>query len=323
MHHATIRLMKRIAVFASGSGTNLQTLLGWFPHKDPRAEITLVISNKQDAYALERARQAGVEAVYIPWKKNGREDFERQAQSLMQDRQIDLVVLAGFMRISSDPFVEFWRGRIINIHPSLLPDFPGLHPQQQALDAGVSHSGCTVHFVDPVLDGGDMILQKAVPVLEDDTADALAARIQPAEHEAYPQAVRLWLSGLAFPVPNLEEGTQEFGPEFLGVLKSWKEQGLEVAQRQHAVRVARLLKHWGKPELVFAGLHLSADPVVALARSADDLRLGFLGIDPLEDRKNRWEARGRLLERAEALGLKEAFEAALHETVLEWDRTTF
>ncbi|GEM46047.1 phosphoribosylglycinamide formyltransferase [Deinococcus cellulosilyticus] len=315
--------MKRIAVFASGSGTNLQTLLGWFPHKDSRATITLVISNKKEAFALERAKQAGVEAVYIPWKKNGREEFERQAQELMLERQIDLVVLAGFMRISSDAFVEHWRGRIINIHPSLLPDFPGLHPQQQALDAGVSRSGCTVHFVDNVLDGGDPILQKAVPVLSEDTAETLAARIQPAEHEAYPQAVRLWLSGLAFPVPNLSEGEAEFGPAFGQVLDTWKAQNWSVAQKQHAVRVARILRDWEKPEQVLDALLLKSSPEIALARSADELRLGFLGLEPLEERRAKWDSRDRLLERAAALNLREAFEETLSETAQEWDRTTF
>lgn len=314
--------MKRIAVFASGSGTNLQTLLGWFPHKDPRATITLVISNKKEAYALERAKQAGVEAVYIPWKKNGREEFERQAQELLQDRQIDLVVLAGFMRISSDEFVERWRGRIINIHPSLLPDFPGLHPQQQALDAGVSQSGCTVHFVDNVLDGGDQILQKAVPVLPDDTAEILAARIQPAEHEAYPQAIRLWLSGLAFPVPSVQEGEAEFGSAYSRALQVWENQTWSVTQKQHAVRVARILQAWGKADLIQQGLLLEATPEIALARSADDLRLGFLGTDPLEDRRAKWDSRERLLERAADLGLRAEFEHTLLETAQEWDRTT-
>ncbi|GGJ33082.1 phosphoribosylglycinamide formyltransferase [Deinococcus roseus] len=315
--------MKRIAVFASGSGTNLQTLLGWFPHKDPRATITLVISNKKDAYALERARTAGVEAVYIPWKKNGREEFEQQAQQLMQEKGIDLVVLAGFMRISSDDFVNAWRGRIINIHPSLLPDFPGLHPQQQALDAGVERSGCTVHFVDTVLDGGDPILQKAVPVLPEDTAETLAARIQPAEHEAYPQAVRLWLSGLAFPVPTLQEGAKEFGLEFAEVLQTWEAENWSVPQKQHAVRVARVLKDWGRPDQVISGLLLKPAPEVALARSADELRLAFVGLDALEERKAKWDSRERLLQRAEALNLRDAFDQILQTTALEWDRTTF
>jgi phosphoribosylglycinamide formyltransferase-1 len=164
----------------------------------------LVISDRREALALQKAVEAQVEAEYVPWPKSraqgaayktAREQFEQVAGRLLQDHRIDLVLLAGFMRLLSPEFVQAWQGRILNIHPSLLPQFPGLHAQRQALEAGVSESGCTVHFVDAGTDTGPIVLQRRVPVLPDDTEETLAARILEQEHQAYPEAVRQVLKG--------------------------------------------------------------------------------------------------------------------------------
>lgn len=183
----------RIAIFASGRGSNLEALLRSFPHDNPLGHVVLVVSDRRDATALQKAVQAEVEAEYVPW--SGREGFERVARGLLRDHQVDLLLLAGFMRILSPGFVREWAGRILNIHPSLLPQFPGLHPQRQAIQAGVSESGCTVHFVDEGVDTGPILLQRRVPVLPNDTEESLAARILEQEHLAYPEAVRLVLAG--------------------------------------------------------------------------------------------------------------------------------
>ncbi|MER3483317.1 MAG: phosphoribosylglycinamide formyltransferase [Meiothermus sp.] len=185
----------RIAVFASGRGSNLEALLKAFPHDNTLGHIVLVVCDNREALALRKAVEADVEAEYVPWR--GREDFEKIALGLLQDHRIDLVLLAGFMRLLSPKFVGEWAGRILNIHPSLLPAFPGLHPQKQALEAGVKESGCTVHFVDEGVDTGPVVLQKRVPVLPGDTEESLAARILGAEHQAYPEAVRMLLVGEA------------------------------------------------------------------------------------------------------------------------------
>ncbi|RDI94568.1 phosphoribosylglycinamide formyltransferase [Meiothermus sp. QL-1] len=187
----------RLAVFASGRGSNLEALLRAFPCGDSLGQVVLVVSDKPQAPALERALRAGVEAVHIPWK--GRAGFEEAAHRLLEARRIDLVLLAGFMRILSPEFVARWYGRLLNIHPSLLPAFPGLHAQRQALAAGVSESGCTVHFVDAGVDTGPIVLQRRVPVLPGDTEESLAARILAEEHRAYPEAVRRVLRGEARP----------------------------------------------------------------------------------------------------------------------------
>ncbi len=185
----------RIAVFASGRGSNLEALLEAFPPENPWGYIVLVVSDKADAGALEKAVRAGVEAVHIPWPKGGRQQFEQAALQLLAERHVDLVLLAGFMRLLSPAFVEPWMGRILNIHPSLLPNFPGLHAQKQALEARVQESGCTVHFVDTGMDTGPIILQRRVPVFPDDTEETLSARILAEEHQAYPEAVRRVLMG--------------------------------------------------------------------------------------------------------------------------------
>ncbi len=189
----------RLAVLASGRGSNLEALLKAFPPDDPLGRVVLVVSDRRQALALQKAVQAGVEAVYIPWPKGGRAQFEEAALQLLQAHRIDLVLLAGFMRLLSPGFVAAWPGRILNIHPSLLPQFPGLHAQRQALKAGVRETGCTVHFVDEGMDTGPIILQRRVPVLPGDTEESLSARILAEEHQAYPEAVRRVLRGEAWP----------------------------------------------------------------------------------------------------------------------------
>lgn len=185
----------RIAVLASGRGSNLEALLRAFPPESKEAHIVLVISDRREALALQKAVAAQIEAEYVPWPKGERAQFERVVLELLSTHRVDLLCLAGFMRVLSAEFVDAWEGRILNIHPSLLPSFPGLHAQKQALEAGVLESGCTVHFVDSGVDTGPIILQKRVKVLPDDTEETLAARILEQEHQAYPEAVRLVLAG--------------------------------------------------------------------------------------------------------------------------------
>jgi len=189
----------RMAVMASGRGSNLEALLKAFPPDHPLGRIVLVISDRREALALQKAVEAQVEAQCVPWPKRqglaGREQFERVVSQLLHDRRIDLILLAGFMRLLSPEFVQAWEGRILNIHPSLLPQFPGLFAQRQALEAGVSETGCTVHFVDAGMDTGPIVLQRRVPVLPGDTVETLADRILQQEHLAYPEAVRRVLRG--------------------------------------------------------------------------------------------------------------------------------
>ena len=184
----------RLAVFASGRGSNLRSLLAAFPPEHPLGSVCSVVSNKAEAGALSYAQDEGVPAHFIPFGKN-RAGFETAAARLLETEHIDLICLAGFMRVLSGQFVNRYAGRILNIHPSLLPRFPGLRPQQQALAAGVSESGCTVHFVDAGVDTGPVILQRRVPVYPEDDAGTLSARILRAEHAAYREAVRLVLEG--------------------------------------------------------------------------------------------------------------------------------
>jgi phosphoribosylglycinamide formyltransferase-1 len=186
---------RRVGVLISGRGSNLQALLD--AQKDGRlgGEIVVVISNVPEAAGLERARRAGVPALACPHQGKPRQDHELEVTRLLQEHAVDLVCLAGYMRLLSDTFVDAFPGRILNVHPSLLPAFPGTHPQRQALEHGAKVSGATVHFVDRTLDGGPIVLQEAVPVEDDDTEDTLAARILAAEHRLYPRAVRLVLDG--------------------------------------------------------------------------------------------------------------------------------
>lgn len=160
----------------------------------PNAEIVIIISDKADAPGLELARERGIETRAIERSGRNREEHEREIISVLREYKVDLVCLAGYMRLLSPCFVEAFRGRILNIHPSLLPAFPGLDAQRQALAHGVKVSGCTVHFVDETLDGGPIIAQRAVPVMEDDTVETLSARILEQEHKLYPEAVSLVLN---------------------------------------------------------------------------------------------------------------------------------
>ena len=160
----------------------------------PNAEIVVVISDKADAVGLALAKERGIEAFAIERRGRNREEHENEIIAVLRERRVDLVCLAGYMRLLSPCFVEAFRGRILNIHPSLLPAFPGLDAQRQALEHGVKVSGCTVHLVDESLDGGPIIAQRAVPVMEGDTVDTLSARILEQEHKLYADAVALVLS---------------------------------------------------------------------------------------------------------------------------------
>lgn len=184
----------RIAVFASGRGSNLESLLAAFGPDNRLGQVVLVVSNRSEAGALKRAAAGGVAAYHIPFGVD-RERFEGRARDLLAAENIDLICLAGFMRVLSAEFVCDYAGRLLNIHPSLLPHFPGLAAPAQALAAGVEASGCTVHFVDDGVDTGPIVLQVEVPVKADDTVETLSARILTEEHRAYPEAVRRVLSG--------------------------------------------------------------------------------------------------------------------------------
>lgn len=186
----------RIAVFASGRGSNLSSLLAAFPPGggDPLAEVVAVIGNRSKALALAIGRDAGVPVLHHSFGDD-RASFEGAAQAFLEAQRVDVIALAGFMRIFSPGFTQRWDGRILNIHPSLLPDFPGLHPVRQALDAGVPETGCTVHLVDAGVDSGPVVLQRRLRVLPGEEEPALQARIQQEEHRAYPDALRLLLSG--------------------------------------------------------------------------------------------------------------------------------
>ena len=161
----------------------------------PGAELAVVVSDQPDAAGLERARGRGIEALAVPRRGRARGEHEAEIVAALGERNVSLVCLAGFMRLLSPAFVAAYRNRILNIHPSLLPAFPGLDAQRQAVEHGVKVSGCTVHFVDETLDGGPIVVQRAVPVLDSDTPETLAARILVEEHRAYAEAVALVVSG--------------------------------------------------------------------------------------------------------------------------------
>jgi len=186
----------RTAVLISGRGSNLKSLIEATRAHDYPTEIVLVISNREDAGGLETARAAGISTRVIPHKAYAsREDFDAALDTALREADIALVAEAGFMRIHSEWFVKRWEGHIVNIHPSLLPAFPGIHVHEQALAAGVRISGCTVHFLTHELDSGPIIAQAAVPVLLDDTAETLAARVLIEEHKLYPEALRAVAEG--------------------------------------------------------------------------------------------------------------------------------
>jgi len=186
----------RLAVLVSGSGSNLQALLDACAQPDFPAEVACVVSNVPTAFGLERARKAGVPAVALDHKTFGsRADFERALGESLRQAGVEWVCLAGFMRLLSGDFLAGFPGRVLNIHPALLPAFPGLHAQRQALERGVKIAGCTVHFVDAGTDTGPIIAQAAVPVLPGDDEASLSARILAEEHRLYPLAVRLVVTG--------------------------------------------------------------------------------------------------------------------------------
>ena len=186
----------RIGVLASGGGTNLQAIIDRCQDGSLAAEIAVVITNNPGAGALDRAARAGIQTLCINHRDfSGREAFDNAVVKALQDADVELVVLAGFMRIITQTFIDAFPQRVINIHPALLPAFPGLHVQQQAIDYGARFSGCTVHFVDGGVDTGPIILQAVVPILPEDSADTLAARILEQEHRAYPRAIQLIAEG--------------------------------------------------------------------------------------------------------------------------------
>ena len=186
----------RIGVLASGSGTNLQAIIDRCQDGSLAAEIAVVITNNPGAGALERAEKAGISTLCINHRDfSQREDFDTAVVKALQDARVDLVVLAGFMRIITQTFIDAFPERVINIHPALLPAFPGLHVQQQALDYGARFSGCTVHFVDGGVDTGPIIIQAVVAILPEDNDDTLSARILEQEHKIYPRAIQLISEG--------------------------------------------------------------------------------------------------------------------------------
>lgn len=187
--------MKRLGILLSGRGSNFEAIADNVAAGNIDATIAVVISNRMEARGLEVARARGLNAVAIPSKGLERETYDRMVVAELRKHQVDLVCLAGFMRLLSAYFVREFPLRILNIHPALLPAFPGLDAQHQALDHGVKISGCTVHFVDEHLDAGPIILQAAVHVLDDDTVDTLSARILREEHRVYSEAIRAVLSG--------------------------------------------------------------------------------------------------------------------------------
>jgi phosphoribosylglycinamide formyltransferase 1 len=181
----------RLGVLISGRGSNLQAIIDAIRDGALDATIALVVSNRADAAGLRRAADAGIDAVCIPTREHaGRDAYDTALADLLRARGVDLVCLAGFMRVIGAPLLDAFPNRILNIHPSLLPAFPGLDAQRQALEHGVRITGATVHLVDPDLDAGPIVLQSAVPVLDDDTVDTLSARILVEEHRLYPLAIQ-------------------------------------------------------------------------------------------------------------------------------------
>jgi phosphoribosylglycinamide formyltransferase-1 len=186
-------MMKKLGILLSGRGSNFEAIAQHIESGKLEAEITLVLSNVQEAPGLERARQRGLETLFLSSRGLDRESYDLRLVAALEARQVNLVCLAGFMRLLSKSFIQAFPHRILNIHPSLLPAFPGLNAQGQALQYGVRYSGCTVHFVDENLDSGPIILQSVVPVLPNDTEHTLADRILAQEHQIYSQAIQLVL----------------------------------------------------------------------------------------------------------------------------------
>ncbi|MEW6620444.1 MAG: phosphoribosylglycinamide formyltransferase [bacterium] len=185
----------KIGILASGRGSNLQAIIDAVELGNLSADIAIVISDNKDAYALIRAQKYGIKTLFLDPKGFSREDYDRKVVEVLQEENIELVVLAGFMRIITPYFVNAYKNKIMNIHPALLPSFLGLHGQRQAIDYGVKISGATVHFVEEGCDTGPIILQAAVNVENDDTEETLSARILEQEHKIYPQAIQLYAEG--------------------------------------------------------------------------------------------------------------------------------
>ncbi len=188
--------MLKIAVLASGRGSNFQAVVDSIEQGEIEAEVALLVVDKKDAFAVERAKKHDIPWMYVnPKDFNGKDAFYEHIASELKKRDVGLVLLAGFMRIVGKPLLDEFHMKVMNIHPALLPSFPGLHGHKDAVDYGVKISGCTVHFVDEQMDTGPVIIQAAVPVHHDDTEDSLSGRILPFEHRIYPIAVKLFAEG--------------------------------------------------------------------------------------------------------------------------------
>lgn len=205
----------KIGVLISGSGSNLQSIIDNIEKGCLRAIIKVVISNKPDAFGIKRAENHGIPVAIVKHEDySTREDYDRELIRILKSNDVDLVVLAGFMRILTSFFLKAFPQKVINIHPALLPSFPGTHGQKDALEYGVKFSGCTVHFVDEGVDTGPIIIQGIVPVLPDDTAETLAARILKEEHRIYPQAIQFFaenkvtITGRKVQIKDSEKATQ-------------------------------------------------------------------------------------------------------------------
>ena len=189
-------MSKKIGVVVSGRGSNLQSIIDHIAEGKLNVEIAVVVSDHREAFALERAAKAGIPTAVVERKGcKDKAEFEDKIDAALRDKGAEVVVLAGFMRFLTGHFISRWENKIINIHPALLPSFKGVDAQGQAVDYGVKIAGCTVHFVDEGTDTGPIILQKAVPVFDDDTEETLAARILIEEHKALPEAIQLWAGG--------------------------------------------------------------------------------------------------------------------------------
>jgi phosphoribosylglycinamide formyltransferase-1 len=187
---------KKIGVVVSGRGSNLQSIIDHIAEGKLNVEIAVVVSDHKEAFALERAAKAGIPTAVVERKGcKDKAEFEDKIDAALREAGAEVVILAGFMRILTGHFISRWENKIINIHPALLPSFKGVDAQGQAVDYGVKIAGCTVHFVDEGTDTGPIILQKAVPVFDDDTEETLAARILKEEHKALPEAIQLWADG--------------------------------------------------------------------------------------------------------------------------------
>jgi phosphoribosylglycinamide formyltransferase-1 len=209
-------MKRRVAILISGRGSNMAALIDAARLADFPAEIVAVISNRADAAGLQKAAASGIATVVIESKPFGKDraGFEAVLQRALEENKVDLICLGGFMRLFTAEFVQRWYGKMLNIHPSLLPSFPGLDPHGQALQAGVKISGATVHFVIPETDAGPIIMQGAVTVADDDTAETLSQRILGIEHRIYPEALRLLASGklrLEGDICKVADGTERDG----------------------------------------------------------------------------------------------------------------